>query len=76
MTYELRFKSCFSGSILSHNYHSYIALLIRVFIVFIDLLGQIQILESSYNRFGLGSSLYAKCSGCSMSEFLATGSHP
>ena len=45
-------------------------------IVLIDLLGQIQILESSCNRFGLGSSLYAKCSGCGMSEFLATGSHP
>ena len=33
-------------------------------------------LESSSNRFGLGSSLYAKCSGCGMSEFLATGNHP
>lgn len=33
-------------------------------------------LESSSNRFGLGSSLYAKCSGCGMSEFLASGNHP
>ena len=41
-----------------------------------DLLGQIQVLESSCNRFELGSSLYAECSGCGTSEFLATGSHP
>lgn len=33
-------------------------------------------LESSSNRFGLGSSPYAKCSGCGMSEFLASGNHP
>ena len=33
-------------------------------------------LESSSDRFELGSSLYAKCSGCSMSEFLASGNHP
>lgn len=33
-------------------------------------------LESSSNRFGLGSSLYAKCSGCGMSEFHASGNHP
>ena len=60
---------------LGQNYCSYIPLLIKVLIVFIDLLGQIQMLESSCNRFGLGSSLYAKCSGCGMSELLATGSH-
>ena len=61
---------------LGQNYYSNIPLLIKVLIVFIDLPGQIELLESSSNRFGLGSSLYAKCSGCGMSEFLATGNHP
>ena len=52
-------KSCFSGSIQGQNYYSYIPLLIRALTIFIDLLGQIQILENSCNRFGLSSSLYA-----------------
>ena len=60
---------------LDQNYYSYMSSLIKALIVFMDLLGQIQIMESSCNRFGLGSSLYAKCSGCGTSEFLATGSH-
>ena len=61
---------------LDQNYYSYIPLLIKALIVFMDLLGQIRVLESSCNRFELGSSLYAECSGCGTSEFLATGSHP
>ena len=36
--YELRYKSCFSGSMLGQNYYSYISLLIKALIVFIHLL--------------------------------------
>ena len=52
-------KSCFSGSIQGQNYYSYIPLFIKALTIFIDLLGQIQILVNSCNRFGLSSSLYA-----------------
>jgi len=37
--------------------------------------GEIDILESSVNRMGMSSSIFAKC-GCGMTEFLATGDHP
>ena len=45
-------------------------------IILIYLLGEIEILESMCNRFGFSSSLYAKCSGCGMSQVLACGQHP
>ena len=35
-----------------------------------DLLGQIQILKSSCYQFGIGSSLYVKCSGWGTLSFL------
>ena len=45
-------------------------------IILIYLLGEIEIFESTCNQFGFSSSLYAKCNGCDMSEFLACGQHP
>ena len=55
---------------LDQNYYSYIPLLIKALIVFMDLLGQIQVLKSSSYQFGIGSSLYVKCSGWGTLSFL------
>ena len=42
---------------------------------FIYHVGEIDTLESSVNRMGMSSSIFAKCD-CGMTEFLATGDHP
>lgn len=37
--------------------------------------GNVKLIEKSIERFGISSSLFAKCHECGMEEFMATGEH-
>ncbi|XP_022796417.1 uncharacterized protein LOC111334865 [Stylophora pistillata] len=37
--------------------------------------GNVKLIERSIERFGISSSLFAKCHECGMEEFMATGEH-
>ena len=40
-----------------------------------SILGNVKLIERSIERFGISSSLFAKCEECGMEEFMATGEH-